>query len=306
MAQVMPKVVVLFGAGASNDAGGMSNPPPLGNALFTELSKEFPDTWGKLPTDLLHFFEQHFEDGMDELLKRIGTIDNLRNLLMDMTVFFGKFRIDNFEENLYWHLMRMYRKALESNQMVLATINYECLIELAALQFNKKISYWDENQGFKILKVHGSCNFFKSGIRISGGNFIMRSQILGSIYPVDPLLIQDEMKKVNFPAAMSLYSRKKDILVGPKQIQKICDEFQRDIEAANLVIVIGIKPNPSDEHIWNHIRDTEGRVILIGNEEKCKGWIKDNRAGKNTLWLSNRFSKVFMEICEEIDAILAK
>jgi hypothetical protein len=298
------KVVILFGAGASNGAGGMFRPPPLGNQLFEDLSTEFPDTWGKLPKELSHFFEQHFEDGMDELLRQVGTIDNLRNLLIDMTLFFGKFRIDNHFENLYWHLIGIYKDAIESNQIVLATINYDCLIEIAALQFNPTTTYWGENKGIKLLKIHGSSNFFKSGIQIAGGNFIMRDKILGPIFVVDPFLIEVEMKKVNFPSAMSLYTKKKDILVGPEQIIEIQAEFQKDIGVADLVIVVGIRPNPSDEHIWSHLRDTNAKIVLIGNESECKEWLQNNRDKKGGIWLSDRFSKAFSGICHEIDVIL--
>lgn len=301
------KIVILFGAGASNGAGGTFRSPPLGNQLFADLSTDFPETWGKLPIGLSHFFEQHFEDGMDELLKQVGSIDNLRNLLIDMTIFFGKFRIDNPNENLYWRFIGKYKDALESNQIALTTVNYDCLIETAALQFNPKITYWGENRGIKLLKIHGSCNFFKSGIQIAtGGNFIMRGKILGPIYAVDPFLIEAEMKKVGFPAAMSLYSKKKDILVGPEQIMGIQAEFHKDINAADLVIIIGIRPNPSDEHIWNHLRDTNAKIVLIGNESECKEWLQNSRGEKVGIWLSDRFSKAFSGICHEIDVILQK
>ena len=156
------KVLILFGAGASNGSGGILDPPPLGRDLFTRLSNQFPNSWGKLSEKYRSKFSENFEKGMEMFYNEV---DDYTQYLKDMTIFFSKFKIDYFKENLYWILISKYIHPLESTELMLSTINYDCLIELAALQFNPNITYWGKNKGIKILKIHGSCNFIKSNVR---------------------------------------------------------------------------------------------------------------------------------------------
>ena len=68
--------LVLFGAGASVDAG-LGASPPLTSSLFSELKIFAPHSWGTLTEEEQQLFQDdYFEKGMEELL---GAPLNLNN-----------------------------------------------------------------------------------------------------------------------------------------------------------------------------------------------------------------------------------
>ena len=138
-----PKILILFGAGASHGAGGLNAIPPLGITLFEELSERYPNTWGKLPPQTNELFQKNFEFGMEQIYSKL---DNMNDLLKDMAKYFSKFNIIDPYSNLYFKLIECYLQPIRSDELLLSTINYDCLIELAALLLNPSITHWVKNE----------------------------------------------------------------------------------------------------------------------------------------------------------------
>ena len=293
------KVLILFGAGASNGSGGILDPPPLGRDLFTRLSNQFPNSWGKLSEKYRSKFSENFEKGMEMFYNEV---DDYTQYLKDMTIFFSKFKIDYFKENLYWILISKYIHPLESTELMLSTINYDCLIELAALQFNPNITYWGKNKGIKILKIHGSCNFIKSNVRGEGKIIIGKGTIKGGLRLIHPREVEKELRNNPLPASMSLYARGKKVFISPDQINQILGEFHDYLSTVEVVFVIGVNPNIEDTHIWDYLKNLGDKLYLIGSEENCKQWIKNYNS--SATWLCDKFDKGYSKLCNILDKIL--
>jgi hypothetical protein len=73
---------------------------------------------------------------------------------------------------------------------------------------------------------------------------------------------------------------------------------------AQLICVVGARPNPEDTHIWDYLRDSKGKVVLLSPDDTCGGWIGEFRKGKDSQWYKAKFADGYSRLCEEIDLIL--
>ncbi len=293
------RAIILFGAGASNGCGGIEKPPPIGKDLFECLAEDFQETWGAIPEQYVERFED-FEDGMGALY---NNNPDVFDILKDMTVYFSRFSIEKPQENLYCDLVSRYRWQLLSQELIFSTINYDCLLEHAVLSINQSdpISYVGEGPGMRIYKIHGSCNFIPRGI--SGeGNWTHTGGIIDAgLDYIHPFRVEERMAKMPVPAAMSLYVKSKKILISSKIIESMINEFQYQVLESDLAIVIGVRPNVDDKHIWDYLSKMEGNLALVGNEDKCKDWLAKYRNNEGDEWLGNRFDSSFDEVVSMAD-----
>ena len=70
---------------------------------------------------------------------------------------------------------------------------------------------------------------------------------------------------------------------------------------ADLAIVIGVRPNIDDKHIWDVLAKMEGDIALVGNEEECKDWLAKHRNIENDKWLGNRFQTSYEKVVQLIN-----
>jgi len=136
--------VILFGAGASFGAGGIiPNNPPLGVELYPELAKSFPKSWGALPDDAKGQFASNFEKGMGIIWDKYSGA--IMELMRHMALYFAQFRPRQPGSTAYATLAKEIRQRKLENQIIIATLNYECLLELefshAGLEFLSQREY---------------------------------------------------------------------------------------------------------------------------------------------------------------------
>ena len=297
-------VLLLFGAGASYGAGGIRKAPPLSNVLLLELQKAFPATWGQINALLSKKLASDFEKGMDELSQDLK--NNLARLLWDMAIYFSRFKIDYPSNNLYWQIVDKYKGPLIRNDIVLSTLNYDCLIESALHHAGFLPEYHGNAPGPRLLKPHGSCNFMPRGVK--GSVLEMNLEIeAGAIIncpleAVNPECVESEIHTTLYPPAMSLFVSKKTDIVTPKIISNIRDEFKERALKARKIISIGVKPNPDDTHIWKPIAESSGEVLLVGGEGECRNWIKEHRT--DAVYIGGKFTDSFSKICQSISSVL--
>lgn len=308
MTDIESKVVIVFGAGASYGSGGMKRRPPLGDDLFEILSHEYPQTWGSIPHEYAKRFSPHFEDGMDDYHTHAkDTKDRLFvSLLKDMGRFFAGFGIDRFENNQYYKLVSKYEKRLLAREMLLVTLNYDCLLDIAIRRRGHTVAYPGSVSGVKILKIHGGCNLLlrTNGLVVKGDFIVTDGKFDFPIEVVPPEQVSDELDKRLAPPAMSLYARSKKVIFGPSAVDGMLKEFQSAIRDAGLAVIIGVKPNPSDGHIWGHLSKMKGRLAFVGNRQRYIEWASISRSGNDDIWLDDRFISGFSSICEEIRRVL--
>jgi hypothetical protein len=303
-----PKVLLLFGAGASYGSGGINKKIPLGKDLFTSLCLEYPRTWGaKIKGNLKdQFIKEGFEVGMDSLYKSSNGLEaEVAPLLVELSVFFSKFKIVN-ANNLYVRLVQRFDSAFRNKDIIIATLNYDCLIEYALMFSQMTFSYLHNDQEAKLLKLHGSCNFIPLGIKMSPEGLTLK--IGGATFntafkPVLPNEVENELASISIPSAMSLYTHEKRNIVSPNSLKLILDEYQETVQSVNTIIIVGIKPNPViDKHIWDTLTSTRARVILIGNQEASLEWVACRNS--HTESIEGKFLSKFDIICSFINESL--
>ena len=299
--------MLLFGAGASNGSLGMSKCPPLNKDLFGELRKTYPYTWGKVSHELDDVFNKSFEEGMDALNNQDPNVQpGIVLLWRDVAIYFSKFKIDDTNQNLYCRLFHRYNTQLLNGDIVLSTLNYDCLIESALINSGiKNINYIDGNMGVKLRKIHGSCNFIPLRFNIAWENLTWKANfdttINTEIKFVFPEKVEAELSKT-VGSAMSLIHQEKKNMICPGKIQQIQNEFREFVAGAKAIISIGVKPNPDpvDGHIWDPVSNSSAQVFFVGNKDKCQDWIKQRR-NSNGYFIGDRFKSSFDKICEVID-----
>jgi len=312
-----PRVLLLFGAGASYGAGGVTpETPPLGFELYERLAKCFPATWGQFqralddPSKEIHalFSTGSFEKGM--LLLRDSRSDYVY-FWNDAAIYFSRFRIGDRAGNAYCQLIDRYYRYVQLNQIALSTLNYECLLEHSIMRHHPQITYWGDGPGIRVLKVHGSCNFVPA-INIQGTSKVHLTWPARSLIPIEPFGNIDDIEqhisahnvKRGIPVAMSLYTEGKDNIGGIEELGQIVTAFQECIRAARLVIVIGVRPNPDDQHIWEHLRSMRGMLQIVGDKEECEVWAAKHRSGEAGIWMASTFTESLPLVFERIDQAL--
>jgi hypothetical protein len=160
-------IAFLFGAGASKGAGAIDPfPPPLGGCLYDELVEAFHDTWGALEEDERDTFGGDgpgFEAGMQLLWEKFDA--RASPAIVDMAIYFSRFRPPLDQSDCYSRLMISLNALGLVENVCAATLNYECLLEVAAARAGLAINYGGEGRPgvLGLLKPHGSCNFLIGG-----------------------------------------------------------------------------------------------------------------------------------------------
>jgi hypothetical protein len=153
-----------------------------------------------------------------------------------------------------------------------ATLNYECLQELAAARAGVATNYEGESQPdvLGVLKPHGSCNFLIGGdvtfsnVTIIGSEEV-QNLVEGSIEPDVNLdgLEHRFRTEHSLPPAMSLYTETKQSPISPSLLADLRARWRQRAESADVIVVVGAQPYLKDAHIWDPILTSSAEVWYI-------------------------------------------
>lgn len=275
--------VILFGAGASAFGPGIlpKNPPLGGKDLFAELRTNYPRTWGSLG-HLSSKFAKDLEAGMDIVWQQYSTI--ITPLMQDMGRYFLSFRTGGSGVDLYSRLLTTLDKARKLNDTTFATLDYECIFDTAinGLGFSN----------IELLKPHGSCNYWQSGVQGTAGiSFTAGVSFEGPVEvcatPND-VLSRMQQYAANYPTVV-IYMPSKRTQMGQSTLERIQSELADRIANSDTVAVIGIKPNPRDNHIWDPLAPMKGRLYYIGDQQAFEEWSLVYRKNGYSEWVHSTF-----------------
>jgi hypothetical protein len=275
--------VFLFGAGASAFIGEcFPRNPPLGIDLFRELQRA-GGIASTVDNELARIFDQDFELGMAEFrrLREIETIAFLR----EMARYFVQF--EPGPESHYCALVRIVANARRPS--ILATLNYDLLIESAISQQGLRVTYHGlpvPRQNIPVLKIHGSCNFLPDiAGRIRGASFDLSAAAPGSSAvnaPVRAAVNRSEVlefcsREDSIAPAIALYAKGKQVLICPDFVRRQQDDWRREVKKASRLFVVGVRVNPEDSHIWESLRSSRGDLFYVGpHPNPFPDWAKTN------------------------------
>lgn len=300
------KKVVLFGAGASYGAGGiLPARPPLGSQLFGELARSYPGSWGNFPADIRRLFEKDFEQGMELLWDKHSHI--VAELTQQMAIYFAQFRASRKGSTLYHYFAREIKQRGVAKDLVISTLNYECVLEFALSDEGLPINYFDStssNQEICVWKLHGSCNFLPQGMSAGRGVSFMR----GVVFDTGIRAVPDMNEVIAYcfsdnaiPPVMCLYMKDKPLQVAQTAVQELQQRWREQVASADVIAVVGVNPNPGDVHLWQALAQTQARLVYIGNQKTFETWSTENHKQKSTRFLASRFDEGFEGLIAELE-----
>ena len=95
---------------------------------------------------------------------------------------------------------------------------------------------------------------------------------------------------------MSIFTKGKPVQIAPIVTETLQEMWISAIDDADSIAVIGVNPNPEDDHIWGPLAATESPVHMIGNEKSIQDWFKLERNGRPSNFLGPRFHDCIADI----------
>jgi len=308
------RITFLFGAGASYGAGHvLPTTPPLGNTLYDALAREYPNNWGpnsmigrRYADGLRTNFEETFTN---EVSRSIPAIDVLE-WFCDVARFFAKFSLDGTGSDLYTRLLAILKSRDVLATATFASLNYDCLFELAAAGLGLYVNYFardDDPSALQVLKLHGSSNFITDEFSALRPYLTNPGSALGcrlNVLPARNLQkvlegkFRDSIHNCYFYPILSLYAVGKNTHLAPEKIQEFRNAWSQEAAQATHLAIVGVRFNSQDHHITDPVRATTAHTVLyVGSGEDFEPWHSLN---SNCQHLGERFEESFARLCDAL------
>lgn len=290
--------VILLGAGASHGSETISElKPPLGKDLFSELEKR-NGLANKLPIELQEKFRKNFEQGMEEYY--LSSNGNIMTFQREMSEYLASFKPSH--SNTYIKLI----KSLDCKRVIYSSLNYDLLFEVSALTLQMSVNYSSTHKpgGVRLLKLHGSSNFWPD----TGTLKILQGT---GFYGYGRAAIESKIKILNQPdtllkcrtepglaPAIAMFAKGKKVSVCPDFVDKQYDMWVEQVTKAKKIFIVGVRVHEEDEHIWSVLGKAKGQVTYFGfAPDRCEfeTW-KSNHNKKNARFFETSFDDSVQQI----------
>ncbi|WP_293797016.1 hypothetical protein [uncultured Pantoea sp.] len=289
--------LVLLGAGASYGSGDVyPYPPPLGNKLFERL-EELGKSASRVPDAIKSKFKVNFEQGMLEYFEWAHryTMDFQREL----AAYLAQFSPGN--KNNYQSLIRVF----DNRQTVFCSLNYDLLFELSAqkLKFGTHYSNKPKPQHVRLLKIHGSSNFWPHLPSVQFKNVkSWGSSEAEFVAPIKPLTQQQTLSKAmtedSMAPAIAMYAEGKKVRVSPGYIEEQQRMWRESLDHSSKLFIIGVKVHEADAHIWDLIAKSKSYIYYFGlkdDKPSFDAWKKRHNQFKSK-FINANFSQAIEKI----------
>lgn len=285
--------LVLMGAGASyGSLDVVPHPPPLGNGeagLFARL-EEHSAFARNIPEDIRQEFRGNFERGMALYYEYMN--GNINAFQRNLATYLAQFTPG--ASNAYRTLI----ERLGIRRVVYSTLNYDLLFELSAASLGFDTQYGAEpvHRKVRLLKPHGSCNFWPClpanmfrNCNFYGGRADISARVL-------PLNQEQTMRRCveddSLSPAIAMYAEGKAVKICPDFVE--AQQKQWTVTAANArhIFVSGVRVHRADGHIWDVLAKSPANVTYFGlkwDSEEFRGW-KEASGKKNAYFIESDFS----------------
>jgi hypothetical protein len=284
-------IVILFGAGASYGAGHvLPHPPPLGPNLYDALAAQYPKEWGSeshIGKMWAAQLRDDFERTMyEEVLPRVSSL-SLLEWHRRIAEFFAICRLDGGRRDMYSVLLSGLRTRGLLERVTLGSLNYDCLLEQAMLGFRLIVDYmlddFASQESVPLAKIHGSANFITTDL-FSKRAYITNANASSIECAFTALHVQNLERQLRerfstyepaFFPVLGLYSPDKPSIVAPAKLQNLRNILAERIKRAMAVVLIGVRPNPRDPHLWEPVAQSQASTIAyVGGEEEYQNLMK--------------------------------
>jgi hypothetical protein len=199
-------------------------------------------------------------------------------LFVDMGHYFTRFAPPRDGRDCYSRLVIALKARGLLSRVGIATLNYECVLDLAVLQQGLDVNYltegWEPRPGgLLVLKPHGACNLLPD-VDISGdANTRMDAGVLSELYEggIKALSLDAAHERYNnrfgLPPVMSMYMRDKRSPVAKSYIDEIRAMWGYWVQECSAVLCVGARPVLWDEHIWLPIMARKTTTWFVGGHD---------------------------------------
>jgi hypothetical protein len=302
----MPSLILL-GAGASFGSGDVQPcRPPLGNGpdgLFARLEAAGGQA-ASLPLDLRILFRTDFEKGMAQFYEYAD--GDIMRFQREMAAYLAAFSPGG--ANAYVRLVR----TVGPRRAIYASLNYDLLFELAAASLGLNTYYSTEPpaRGVRLLKLHGSSNFwpdFPVGmIRNSTFRRSGRADIQAPIKPLNQAETLDRCHVEDSVApAIAMYAEGKTVKVSPDYVDRQQELWKAAASTASRVFVVGVRVHNADVHVWGELARTRAPITYFGqkgDKEPYDQWCADS-GKRNAYFVEAGFQECIAFIGKQLGRI---
>jgi len=274
-------IVILFGAGASYGAGHVRpQAPPLGADLYDALATQCPKEWGSespLGKMWAAQLRADFERTMcEEVLPGVSSL-SLIEWHRPVAAFFARYSLDGGGRDMYSLLLSELKARGLLGRVMLGSLNYDCLLEQAMLELHLATDYMLDDPALDgslpLAKIHGSCNFITADL-FSKRAYMTNANASSIECSFTALPVSDLEARLRdrfsthepaFFPVLGLYSPDKPSIVAPAKLQSLRNILAERIKQATAVVLIGLRPNPRDPHLWEPIaRSHAAKIAYVG------------------------------------------
>lgn len=94
-------------------------------------------------------------------------------------------------------------------------------------------------------------------------------------------------------AVMCIYMRGKPFQIFTKDMASIQESWKKKILEAEKVLIIGVRPNMIDRHIWENMSKTNAKIAYVGSKDEFLVWKRQHRVGKEDMILGEKWADCF-------------
>ena len=144
------------------------------------------------------------------------------------------------------------------------------------------------------LKLHGSCDFIPpKGFRFYNNVFMGRGPMI-SMPLRDDATVEETIRfcySEDVSPAICLFMKGKVAQFGYNKVREIQNVWKDKVSKAKCILLIGVRPNKYDLHIWNSLIQTEAIIGFIGSKDKdYNDWVRVSNK-KNVVYLGKEWDK---------------
>jgi hypothetical protein len=215
----------------------------------------------------------------------------------DIAEYFSRFRFIEGTNNAYSFLLRALKGKITKREVILASLNYDILLDLAVQkEFGTTKIYGEIEKGALLIKPHGSCNFlsFHPNVNTNSLSVMVKKDGISQFdFPTAPSFAKPEvlLKAIRddpVPPYMRIYASEKLAPIGVSWLNYQQSMLIKNIENAQKVIVVGVRVNYADMPIWGELIKSPAEIYLVNMDQGSRDFLL-NRYGNDKNLINDYF-----------------
>jgi hypothetical protein len=92
---------------------------------------------------------------------------------------------------------------------------------------------------------------------------------------------------------MSIYMQDKPMQFTSDKIKNTQKRWSDEVVNAERILIVGVRPNPDDKHIWDSLSRTSAKIGFIGGRKEFRRWKNHFRKNNKSNFIGGRWLENF-------------